>query len=185
MGMKQIFVMMATVVLVGCSNDERKAEPLPAPDPVPQVKEKIITFADAIVEKKVRKAVNKPEGELTERDAGAVEDLHLEGTQITDEGLKDVVKLRGLGFLDLDNTQITDAGLKEVAKLQNLWHLTIKNTQITDAGLLELANMQQLTYLGLNSAKITDAGVAKIQKALPNCVIGRLSTAPNPPRETP
>ena len=102
-GMKQILLMMA-MVLVGCSNDVRKAEPLPASEPVPQVKEKVITFADPIVEKKVRKAVNKPEGELTEKDAGAVEDLHLEGTQISDEGLKDVVKLRGLGFLDLDNT---------------------------------------------------------------------------------
>ena len=169
--MKQILVMMVALVLVGCSNDERKAEPLPAPDPVPQVKEKIITFADAIVEKKVRKAVNKPEGELTERDAGAVEDLHLEGTQITDEGLKDVVKLRGLGFLDLDNTQITDAGLKEVVNLKQLAGLVLGGTKITDAGLEEVAKMQQLTYLNLSDTQVTKAGVAELQKALPNCKI--------------
>ena len=87
--MKHILLMMTLMVLVGCGE---KAEPLPAPhsakdkpktaqavkaevqtrpepspnhDPAP-AEEKLI--ADPIVEKAVRKELNKPEGELTEAD---------------------------------------------------------------------------------------------------------------------
>ena len=42
------------------------------------------------------------------------------GTQISDAGLKEVVKLQQLTTLDLAHTKITDAGLKGVVKLQQL-----------------------------------------------------------------
>ena len=55
-----------------------------------------------------------------------LEALNLNGTKITDAGLKEVAKLQKLEQLDLDDTQITDAGLKELAKLQNLILLFLK-----------------------------------------------------------
>ena len=163
MGMKQILVMMAAVVLVGCSKDtpetsqaEAQVTPAPSlePDPVSPADEKLIggkpirmspaelegrlteakvtpeptpeagpvspadekLIADPIVEKAVRKSLKKPEGELTEADLEKVTSLNLGGTQITDEGLKEVAKLQQLEWLNLDFTQVTDEGVDELKK---------------------------------------------------------------------
>ena len=124
MGMKQILVMMAAVVvLVGCGE---KAEPLLTPEapqavvaeaqvaietePVLPVNEKLI------VEKAVRWQLEKPEGELTEADFEKVTHLFLHRTQITDAGLKDVAKLQKLEILRLDFTKVTKAGVSELKK---------------------------------------------------------------------
>ena len=145
--MKQILVMMAAVVLVGCGKKdlpETQAKKPQAPKATP---EKLI--ADPIVEKAVREELEKPKGKLTEADLEKVAGLSLSATKITDAGLKDVAKLQQLIVLRLDGTHITDAGLKEVAKLQ------------------------KLTVLGLSGPQITKAGVAELKKALPKCTIFR------------
>ena len=149
----------------------------------------------AIVQKAIRKELNKPTGELTKANLEKVTSLALKGTKITDAGLKDVAKLKQLTNLDLKGTNITDAGLKKVAKLEKLTELRLVNTQTTDAGLKELAKMKQLTNLDLEHTQITDVGlkelakmkqleylylyytkatktgVAELQMALPNCQI--------------
>ena len=178
MGMKQILVMIAVVVLAGCGKKDDGNTGVANT-------EKLIT--DPIVEKAVREELEKPQDELTDADLETVTGLGLSATKITDEGLKDVAKLRNLKFLDLTETQITDAGLKEVAKLQKLEQLYLIGTKITDAGLMDLAKLQKLKRLALNRTQITDAGVAELRKALPNCNIAATprSNRPNPPRETP
>ena len=180
--MKQILVMMAAVVLVGCGEDTletsqtAEAEPQvaskPTPEPVPPTDEKLI--ADAIFERQVRISLPKPVGELTAGVLGKVTELGLwrsVGTEITDEVLKKVAKLQNLKKLGLTHYKITDAGLKEVAKLQKLSFLHLNNTKITDAGLMEVAKLQKLGFLYLLGTKVTKEGVAELKKALPNCKI--------------
>ena len=181
MGMKQILVMMAAVVLVGCSKDTPETsqaaeaepqvtpEPTPEPTPVSPADEKLI--ADPFVERWVRGKLRKPEGELTEADLAKFTSLLLDESQITDAGLKELAKFQNLTVLGLDDTKITDAGLKEVAKLQNLNLLSLERTQITDAGLKEVAKLQNLKKLYLPATQATKAGVAELKKALPNCYI--------------
>ena len=181
MGVKQILVIFAVVVLVGCGKDTpetsqtAEAEPqiaskrTPEPESAPPADEKLI--ADPFVEKAVRKSLEKPEGELTVADLEKVTSLRLPFRQITDVGLKEVAKLQNLQELYLPS-QITDEGLKEVAKLQNLTGLNLMACkQITDAGLKEVAKLQKLERLSLLGTKITDAGVAELRKALPKCFI--------------
>ena len=110
--MKQILVMMVAVVLVGCSNET--PEPSPASDPAATAYEKLI--ADPIAEKAVRKSLKKPEGELTAGDLEKVTRLILADTQITDVGLKEVVKLQKLKSLKLNDTEISDEGVAELQK---------------------------------------------------------------------
>ena len=108
--------------------------------------------------------------------------LYLEGTRITDAGLKELAKLQNLKGLSLEDTKITDAGLKNVARLENLQDLWLHNTSITDVGLKEVAKMKQLksvsmftgggapwTYGAETRATFTRAGMAELRKALPNC----------------
>ena len=134
MGMKQILVMMAAVVLVGCGNKtpetsqsvEAEAQvatkPTPEPDPVSPADEKLIT--DPIVEKAVRYsleadgllAVTLPVVELTKTDLKKVTGLILINNEITDEGLKEVAKLQKLEYLNLYGSQITKAAVVEFKK---------------------------------------------------------------------
>ena len=176
--MKQILVMMAAVVLVGCSKDTpetsqaAEAEPQVAskptsePTPVLPADEKLI--ADHIVEREIRKKIRKPKGEITEADLKKVTGLNLDSTKITDKGLKEVSKLQKLEFLSLQLTQNTDAGLKEMANLQSLTHLNLRATGITDAGLKDVAKLKKLKWLNLGDCKqITGTGfreVTKLQK---------------------
>jgi Leucine-rich repeat (LRR) protein len=190
--MKQILVMMAAVVLVGCgkSDEEKYAEsrtataeafaekygamfegglhevqttPEPSSEPHVALSDDEKLIADAIVEKRVRDMLEMPEGELTEADLEKVLVLKWD-SKITDEGLKDVAKLKNLESLILRTTEITDEGLKEVAKLEKLEELSLYTTQITDAGLKEVTKLQNLKTLGLGKTKITDEGLKELAK---------------------
>jgi hypothetical protein len=96
--------------------------------------------------------------------------LFLYRTRVTDVGLKDLATLRQLEKLELQDNQITDAGLKELAAFAHLKKLLI-GSKITDSGLKGLASVTQLEELDLWNAHVTDAGVKELKKALPGCKI--------------
>jgi Leucine-rich repeat (LRR) protein len=99
--------------------------------------------------------------------------LDLNSTKVTDAGLKDLAALKQLETLDLDNTKVTDAGLKDLAALKELQILTLNGTKVTDAGLKDLAALKQLDALDLRHTKVTDIGVKDLKRALPECSILR------------
>ena len=184
MGMKQILVMMAAMVLVGQSvvadevaiNNpvlrEQVARFLKKPygkfAPQPRfTKHELATVTEASFDKiaPITKITVEDLKELSK--FPNLKRLNLSRTNITDEGLKEVAKFQQLTDLLLKDTQITDVGLKEVAKLQNLDVLIISNTKITDVGLKDVAKLQKLVLLTMSKNKITQAclkDVAKLQK---------------------
>ena len=44
---------------------------------------------------------------------------------------------------------------------------------MTDAGSKELSGLNDLAELDLSGTQVTDAGVKELQRALPNCRIGK------------
>ena len=100
------------------------------------------------VEGAIREEIDKPKGKLTKADLAEVEEISFEGTDITNEGLKELAKLKKL-------TELILFGCK----------------QITDAGLKELARLTHLDVLWVSETRVTKAGVVKLQKALPKCKI--------------
>jgi len=140
-------------------------------------KEPLIT--DPIIEAAVREQLSKPAGELTITDLQEVRVLHLHDTQITDKGLKEVVKLTHLIELDLlGSKEITDVGLKELAKLQYLETLGLPG-QTTDQSLREVVKLTHLMALGLKDCtQITDTGLGELTK------LSRLSSLWLPPHIT-
>jgi Leucine-rich repeat (LRR) protein len=115
---------------------------------------------------------------------GEEESLNLQGTQVTNAGLKELAGLKSLQTLNLSNTKVTDVGLKDLAGLKSLHSLDLGRTQVTDKGLKELAGFKSLQTLNLGFTRVTDAGVAELQKALPACSIGR-GPEPRFPRVVP
>jgi hypothetical protein len=122
-------------------------------------------------------------------------DFHLNGTDLNDEGLAQVAKLKNIASLHLGGTKITGAGMVHLKGLKQLQRLHLEKTEVDDGGITELGGLSELEYLNLYATKITDAGlkhlvglknlrrlylwqtkvtdegVTKLQKFLPDLVI--------------
>jgi internalin A len=134
-GMKQILLILAVVALVGCGK-----KPL-----------------DPIVEKAVRKSLEKPTGELTKADLEKVEYIGI-NAQLTEvpKGLEMLTKLK---TLSLENNKLTDVkGLEKLTKLEGL---VLSYNKLTDVKGLE--KLTQLTKLYLGKNQLTDVkGLEKL-----------------------
>jgi len=143
-----------------------------------------------VIEAAIRKAAQKPTGELTKADLEKVRKLSLFNNQLTDvTPLKGLTKLTRLS---LSNNQLTDVtGLEKLTQLT--WLSLSKNNKLTDVKSLDnltkletlylnynqltevpegLEKLTQLTWLDLsNNPDLTKAQIDELKKALPNCTI--------------
>jgi hypothetical protein len=86
---------------------------------------------------------------------------------VNDFTLAEIGKRTSIERLYLDGTQITDSGLRELAPLKNLHELSLINTPITDAGLKHLANLPGLEKLSVHGTQVTSRGIAELVQAIP------------------
>ncbi len=89
-----------------------------------------------------------------------LESLDLGYTKLSDEDLKHVPP--HIEQLFLDHTQVTDQGLVHLKRLENLTHLVLDGTNITDEGLRHLASLESLEILRVRDTRITEAGLAHV-----------------------
>ena len=103
MGMKQILVMMAALLLVGHS--------VVAADKKPLTKEE----SAKVIEAKIRKAAGKPTGELTKADLDKVTKLYISYNQLTSvKGLEKLTQLKVLRLID--NPGLTKTHIDQLKK---------------------------------------------------------------------
>ena len=88
--------------------------------------------------------------------------LFLAYTSITEEGMPHLANLTNLKNIRLSNTAVTDEGVKSLASLKVLVNIDLSNTNVGDAALASLGQMTQLERLNLYMTKITDAGVGSL-----------------------
>ncbi|MEQ9410621.1 MAG: hypothetical protein RIK87_22990 [Fuerstiella sp.] len=100
-----------------------------------------------------------------------LQSLKLKGTGISDFGMQRIGDLSHLKVLDLGRTQITNASLPQIKRLPELTYLLLNNNNITDNGITHLTTMQSLRGLNLIGSKITPEGWARLEKALPKCLV--------------
>jgi hypothetical protein len=81
------------------------------------------------------------------------------------------VNSKGQRISHIDATQITDIGVRQLQDLNELEYVDLSDTGITDAGLDYFKGKSHLQMLNLSGDQISDAGVNDLQKALPNCQI--------------
>ena len=116
-------------------------------------------------------------GRATISDAGLeyLRDLHsletltilgdyMDGTKITDQGLKPLGGLHRLKSLHIESNKITDKGLAHLKGLTELEALSFPSSQITGTGISELLGMKKLSVLHLYDSKFSDAGVKHLAK---------------------
>jgi len=85
--------------------------------------------------------------------------LFLSHTNITDKGLLRLTDLSSLKIIRLGNTAVTDEGVKSLVSHKALVNIDLSNTSIGDDALAMLGSMTQLEQLNLYTTQVTDAGV--------------------------
>jgi len=108
----------------------------------------------------------------------SLEVLDLTNTDVTDESIEKIVRMRILRFLALGETAVTPAGVALLADLPHLEELTLggvasgqKESLITDAIVPSLSRFRHLRHLTLFGTTITPEGFAALRAVLPNCEI--------------
>ena len=123
-----------------------------------------IGITAAAIEAAIRKAANKPTGNLTKADYEKVTTLNLDKNQLT-EVPKGLEKLTKLTTLKLWANQLTDVkGLENLTQLRVLF---LNNNYTFTEVPKELEKLTQLRELWLNGNELTDVkGLEKLTKLL-------------------
>ena len=147
-GMKHLALLIVVVVLVGGCGEAKV---------VPNSPE-----AKAALEAAIRKATNKPEGELTKADLEKGKELHVRGKKLTDVSV--LAGLTELKTLNLSFNKLTD--LSPLAGLKQIEELDLRSNQLTDVS--ALAGLKQLETLDLGFNQLTDvsslAGLKRLKE---------------------
>ena len=85
--------------------------------------------------------------------------LFLAHTNATDKGMPHLTDLSNLTMLRLGNTAVTDEGVKSLVPLKALVNIDLSNTSVGDDALATLGSMTQLEQLNLYTTRVTDAGI--------------------------
>jgi hypothetical protein len=92
-------------------------------------------------------------------------DLSLERNRIGDEGVKVLPeKCPNVQILDLSDTDVSDDALQYVAKLRELNSLNVKRTRVTGSGLLKLLDCPKLCLVRLDQGRVTGQVSAILQQ---------------------
>ncbi|MCE9529467.1 MAG: hypothetical protein K8R36_25745 [Planctomycetales bacterium] len=89
----------------------------------------------------------------------------------TNHDLQMVSHFTELRELSLGGSEITDEGIRELTSLTELDWLLLDAPQVTDGALEYLVGMKKMTRLILVRSSVTPAGVSRLQQALPQCEI--------------
>lgn len=158
--MKKLFVFLLVIALFcPLAAFSQAAEPVNSDSVTTLEQEETVLFPDPLMEKMVRAAMNKPEGEITPAEAEAVTDLQLgidwQQNPAPNSQIKDISGLenfKNLERLNLSFHAITD--ISPLTGLNKLTDLSLGGNPITD--ITPLAGLTNLTFLTLFSCQAQD-----------------------------
>lgn len=122
-------------------------------------KPEVVVFTDPVLEAEVRKAMNKPEGDITIAEVEAVTKLEMstdwkpdapDDTKIND--ISDLKYFKNLELLDLQFHAITD--ISPLAQLTKIHSLGLGGNRISDISVL--TNLKELRFLSIFSCSAAD-----------------------------
>ena len=93
-----------------------------------------------------------------------LKELFLNGTDITDAGLRHLRGLKHLEQLELRFTKVTGARLNHLAGLSNLRRLDLSLTKVDDDAMRQLKGLTKLQDLNLNQTPVGDAGLEHLRQ---------------------
>jgi hypothetical protein len=111
--------------------------------------------------------------------------LWIVDARVTNDALLHIEGAENLEVAQLDGTLITDDGLRSLAKHRQLRELFLHRTRITEAGLVHLHGIHSLRSLVLpDTIDLNGTEVEALRRALPNCSVGNGSLRIDPLSQT-
>lgn len=107
--------------------------------------------------------------------------VNLGTTDVTDETVGSLARLKHLQSLGIWRTRLDDAGLASLAPLSELETLDISQTDVTNDGLKQLARFNAVRVLVVGGERLTDAGLEplkQMRRLTMLCVVGNQFSAP-------
>ncbi len=92
--------------------------------------------------------------------------LYIQKTNLTDDGLKWVLKMPHLHKLDVDDNGITDAALPYIKQLKELKEISLKRTKFSTRGLMELKALTQLQDIYFSKKQLSPADIKQLAAVL-------------------
>lgn len=90
--------------------------------------------------------------------------------RISDDSFRHLQAFRGeLTVIGLEGTQVSDDGLRHLTDLPKLDNDDLTNTGVTDAGLEILSTIKTLEYIHVEGTRVAINGILRVRSALPNC----------------
>lgn len=108
-------------------------------------------------------------------------ELHIRDGSITEQGLRDIAKLKQLEVLDLGGTLLEGTSLQSLNELPNLRELVLSHTKFNDAELQHLEGNDSITRLAMIGCKLSNEGLDAIKswKALKSLELSHDAVAPS------
>jgi len=104
------------------------------------------------------------QSQIEEIQNGKSSQLMLYDTRNTDAYLAEIDSLAGLQDLHLDRTDVTDDGINNLAKLPGLELLSITGGRITNNAIICLSSAPKLRRLELYDTLISDEGISELSQ---------------------
>jgi hypothetical protein len=99
------------------------------------------------------------------------EQLYVELTQVTPEGLRQLHRCDHLSCLGIDGRQLTGETAEMLASVDTLTRLDLIGPEVTDECLAQLREMPQLAWLTLIDTAVTPGGVNAVRAAHPDWIV--------------
>jgi hypothetical protein len=161
--------LMAAILGAGCMRAEPGNDKTPEKTPIADVKPvgHDNPKDPPLDEKDPLKNLERYKAKWEVDDQGDVVRVVLEGAQVTNEALDQVVKLPKLKSLSLAWSSVTDQGLEKLQNMTSLEALGITNTPVTDQGLKHLEAIPSLRYVWVcETDKLTKQGIASLRETI-------------------
>lgn len=122
--------------------------------------------------------------ELLQPLAGAIADLSLARTSITDATAEFLGSMPRLRRLDISSTAIGDAGLKAISRSTSIRELNAVGSGLTDGAIEALGAMKSLERVHLWNTAVTADGIGKLRAARSGLIASLDTLEPAKPVET-
>ncbi|MEZ5980334.1 MAG: hypothetical protein R3F34_19275 [Planctomycetota bacterium] len=96
--------------------------------------------------------------------------LRLEGSRITDAGVRRLPQLDRLRCIDLDSTAITDAGLADLVRFRALEEVWLEDTLVTPGGVAQLRSLPRLRFVSVAHTSCVEA-IDELREQLPGVLV--------------
>lgn len=88
----------------------------------------------------------------------ALKEVHLGGSSVKDDDLRNLRDIQHVAELTLHETDVGDAGFREIGTLKGLEKLDAWDTKVTDAGVAHLSGCRSLQVLWLDGCRVRGNG---------------------------